>query len=74
MGRNLTFQDQLTGCEIVTWRRLSMVVPYSRQYIWKMEQDGSFPKRISFGPKRSAWKVQEIKEWLAERGIKSTLS
>ena len=61
--------DQLTGCEMVTWRRLSAIVPYSRQYVWILEKQGKFPKRLSIGPKRTAWRVADIQAWLRERGI-----
>ena len=69
MKRSTTYADPLVGYELVTWRRLEQIVPYSIQYVWRMEQAGTFPKRISLGPKRCAWRVADIQNWLAERGI-----
>jgi prophage regulatory protein len=43
------------------------LVPYSDMQIWRLEQEGRFPKRIRLGPYRVGWSLAEITEWQAAR-------
>jgi len=43
------------------------IVPYSDMHIWRLEQDGQFPKRIKLGPNRVGWSLQEVLDWIEER-------
>ena len=42
-------------------------VPYSRAHLYRLENQGAFPKRKRIGANRIAWKRSEVEEWLAER-------
>jgi prophage regulatory protein len=42
-------------------------VPYSDMHIWRMEQDGKFPKRIKLGPHRVGWSLLEVTDWIDAR-------
>jgi prophage regulatory protein len=42
-------------------------IPWSRQYLWTLEQRGKFPRRVKLGPGTIVWAAQEIDEWLAAR-------
>ena len=42
-------------------------VPYSNVQLWRMEQEGRFPKRIKIGPNRVAWLTREVDEWINAR-------
>ena len=42
-------------------------VPYSRAHLYRLEDQGAFPKRKRIGANRIAWKRSEVEEWLAER-------
>ena len=42
-------------------------VPYSDMHIWRMEQQGKFPKRIKFGPNRVGWSDNELTDWIAAK-------
>jgi prophage regulatory protein len=39
-------------------------IPYSRQHILRLEQDGKFPKRIPLGAGRHGWLDHEIDEYI----------
>ena len=47
--------------------QLLQLVPYSISHIWRLEQDGSFPRRVKIGKSRVAWLASEIEEWITER-------
>ncbi len=36
----------------------------STSTIWRKEKEGSFPKRISLGPRSIGWLLKEVEEWI----------
>ena len=42
-------------------------VAYSKIQLWRLEKQGSFPKRIPLGKQRYGWAEHEIDAWIAER-------
>ena len=42
-------------------------VPYSRAHLYRLEDQGAFPKRKRIGANRIAWKRAEVEEWLSMR-------
>ena len=42
-------------------------VPYSRAHLYRLEDQGEFPKRKRIGANRIAWVRSEVEQWLAER-------
>ena len=42
-------------------------VPYSRAHLYRLEDQGEFPKRKRIGANRIAWVRAEVEQWLAER-------
>ena len=42
-------------------------VPYSRAHLYRLEDQGEFPKRKRIGANRIAWKRAEVEEWLSMR-------
>jgi len=42
-------------------------VPYSRAHLYRLEDQGEFPKRKRIGANRVAWKRAEVEEWLSTR-------
>ena len=42
-------------------------VPYSRAHLYRLEDQGEFPKRKRIGANRIAWVRAEIEQWLSER-------
>jgi prophage regulatory protein len=42
-------------------------VPYSMVHIWRLEQRGTFPRRIPIGENRVAWDEGEVDAWIENR-------
>jgi len=42
-------------------------VPYSRAHLYRLEDQGEFPKRKRIGANRIAWKRSEVEQWLSDR-------
>lgn len=43
------------------------IVPISSATLWRWCKDGRFPKPHRLGPRITAWKVEEVRAWMAER-------
>jgi prophage regulatory protein len=52
---------------IISRKQLRDYVPYSTVHIWRLEQQGRFPKRITFGPRRVGWDLDEVLAWVEAR-------
>lgn len=42
------------------------IVPYSRQQMLRLENNGKFPKRVKLGAKRIAWRKSDIEKYIRE--------
>ena len=42
-------------------------VPYTRQYIGRLERAGKFPQHVDLGDNSIAWVAPEIDGWVEER-------
>ena len=42
-------------------------IPHSRAHLYRLEDQGEFPKRRRIGPNRVAWIRTEVEQWLAKR-------
>ena len=42
-------------------------VPYSRAHLYRLKDQGEFPKRKRIGANRVAWLRDEVEQWLAAR-------
>lgn len=42
-------------------------VPFGRTWLWQLERDQKFPKRVRLGPTRVAWVAEEVDAWIRER-------
>ena len=42
-------------------------LPFSSPTLWRRVKDGTFPKPIKLGERCTAWKVGDIRQWLAEQ-------
>jgi len=52
---------------LIDWKTLKTMVPYSRQHIARLEQAGTFPKRVQLGQARVAWLLSEVEAWIERR-------
>jgi prophage regulatory protein len=55
---------------IIDWKTLKTMVPYSRQHISRLEQAGTFPKRVPLGQCRVGWLLHEVDAWIEERVLR----
>jgi prophage regulatory protein len=61
MSYNPMKSDFMLSDEVVTR------VPYSRAHLYRLEDQGDFPKRKRIGTNRIAWVRTEVEQWLAQR-------
>jgi prophage regulatory protein len=57
----------LSSKELITWKELKKMVPYSRTHIARLEKAGEFPKRVRLSSRRVAWVKAEVEAWIAEK-------
>ncbi len=46
--------------------QLLLFVPFSRSTLWRRVKDGSFPAPVKLSPKVTAWRVEDVRRWMAE--------
>lgn len=57
---------------LINRKRLREIVPLCDKTVYNMEQRGDFPKRIALSPRRVAWVLHEVEQWLEQRrGVKA---
>ena len=65
--RDLTFEEmKKPGRVLIDCDRLLEIVPLSRRTILDMEQRGEFPKRFVLTPRRVAWDLAEVEQWMED--------
>ena len=48
-------------------KEVTQMTGLSRTTIWRMEQAGDFPKRVSLGVGSVGWKMSEVDSWVSSR-------
>jgi prophage regulatory protein len=48
--------------------QLLMFVPFSKSTLWRRVVDGSFPAPIKLSANITAWRVEDVRRWIAEAG------
>jgi len=43
------------------------LLPFSRSTLWNMVKEGRFPRPVKLGPRITAWRVEDIRDWMACR-------
>jgi prophage regulatory protein len=66
--------DDVAPHRLIGRKELLTLVPYSDVSIWRLERDGLFPRRITIGPNRVAWRLGEVLAWIDERAARSSSS
>lgn len=41
------------------------IVPFSSPTLWRKVKAGTFPKPVKLSPRVTAWKVEDVRAWLA---------
>ena len=52
---------------IIDWKVLKTKVPYSRQHIKRLEDEGKFPLRVQLGENRVGWLLEEVDQWIESK-------
>ncbi len=47
---------------------LPPIIPVKKSCWWAGVASGRFPKPVKLGPRITAWRVEDIREWLAKAG------
>ena len=53
--------------KVLPIKEVTNLTGLSRVTIWRLEQEGRFPSRVSLSPRRVGWRKNEIEEWLDTR-------
>jgi prophage regulatory protein len=46
---------------------LLTIIPFSHATLWRRVADGTFPKQVKLSDRVSAWRVGDVRKWLAEQ-------
>lgn len=60
---------QTTPLPTVGFVRLSSllpIIPFSRAKVWRDVRDGKFPAPVKLGDHVTAWRVEDIRAWMAD--------
>ena len=52
---------------IIRFSELHSMIGLSRAWIWTLEAEGKFPRRIQIAPNSIGWKLSEVMEWINSR-------
>ena len=42
-------------------------VPVCRATLWSWTKEGRFPKPVKLGPRTTAWRAEDVREWMEGR-------
>ena len=68
----MTKADQFTGTLPSTGfvrqsQLIPIIVPFSSATLWRKVKSGEFPKPIKLSERVTAWKVEDVRAWIATR-------
>lgn len=43
------------------------ILPFSAKTLWRKVKDKTFPQPVKLGERMTAWKVENVREWLDSR-------
>ena len=46
---------------------LGSILPIGRTTLWKMVKTGRFPAPVRLGPNTTAWRAEDVRDWLEQR-------
>lgn len=58
--------------KLIGWTQLKTLIPYARQSVLRLENEGKFPHRLRLGngPRSKAgWYEHEVLEWIDNKGL-----
>ncbi|WP_250482087.1 AlpA family phage regulatory protein [Caballeronia sp. NCTM5] len=64
-----TAHGELPQAGYIRLTKVLEVVPFSGATLARRVQDGAFPAPVKLGPRLNAWRVDDVRKWIAEQGI-----
>lgn len=61
--------DSLPPRAFVRQKLLMQLVPFSPATLWRKVASGDFPKPVKLSDRVTGWRVEDIREWFAQKGI-----
>ena len=52
---------------VLRWHEVQTLVRLSRSTVWRLENDGAFPRRRRLSANSVGWIEQEVHEWIRRR-------
>lgn len=46
---------------------LASILPVGRTTLWRMVKRGQFPAPVRLGPNITAWRAEDVRDWLEQR-------
>ena len=73
VGSEEMYRDEVTLPRegYVRQRDVLRVVPIAPSTLWRWIGEGRFPKPIKIGPACTAWRIEDVRAWIAARGASS---
>ncbi len=60
--------NPMTGIDrIIRAKEVQNLTGLSRTTLWRFENKGQFPRRVSLGASTVGWKLSEVQNWIEER-------
>jgi prophage regulatory protein len=50
-------------------RQILTMLPFSKSTLWRKVNDGTFPKPVKLSERVTAWRVDEIHEWMVSQNV-----
>ncbi|MBW7924868.1 MAG: AlpA family phage regulatory protein [Burkholderiaceae bacterium] len=64
---HLSFIPDLPPTGFVRQAHVLSLIPISRSTLWRQVSAGSFPAPVKLSPSITAWRVEDVRKWMAER-------
>jgi prophage regulatory protein len=69
MSSNLAPLGSLpTTCYVRQSQLIPAIFPFSSATLWRKVKAGTFPKPVKLGPRITAWRVEDIRDFIARMG------
>lgn len=58
--------SSLPDTGFIRQKQLATIIPFSRTTLWRKVRDGEFPAPERLSPGITAWKVELVRQWIAD--------
>ena len=61
--------DDLTDSAFARQDVLLTILPFSASQLWRLVREDQFPKPVKLSERVTAWRVRDVRQWLASRPV-----